>query len=115
MDIVRRWRVYSHSNSSVAQEESRSISENTKWGMRRKMSKGIGCVPFSNFWGYDRGGVDGGYLINEKQAEIVKRIYNDFLNRIHIKGYYTAIGATDIKTVKGKDKGYIHNFIYSSR
>lgn len=89
--------------AAVAQEESRSISENTKWGMRRKMSKGIGCVPFSNFWGYDRG-EDGGYLINEKQAEIVKRIYNDFLNGYTLKDITLLLEKDDIKTVKGKDK-----------
>lgn len=35
--------------SAIAQEESHSISENTKWGMRKNMQKGIGCVPFSSF------------------------------------------------------------------
>ena len=41
--------------SSLAQEESRSISENTTWGQRKRMADGHGCLGFSRFLGYDRG------------------------------------------------------------
>ena len=40
--------------SSLAQEESRSISENTTWGQRKRMADGHGCLGFSHFLGYDR-------------------------------------------------------------
>lgn len=41
--------------SSLAQEESRSISENCTWGQRKRFADGKVTVPFSRFLGYDRG------------------------------------------------------------
>ena len=41
--------------SSLAQEESRNISENTRWGMRKAFQNGKVFVPFRHFLGYDRG------------------------------------------------------------
>ena len=64
--------------SSLAQEESRSISENCTWGMRKRFADGKVSVPFGRFLGYDRG-EDGNLVINEEQAEIVRKIYGFFL------------------------------------
>ncbi len=64
--------------SSLAQEESRSISENCTWGQRKRFADGKVTVPFSRFLGYDRGG-DGNLIVNEKEAETVRRIYEMFL------------------------------------
>lgn len=65
--------------ASIAQEESRSISENCKWGQRKRFADGKFTVPFKRFLGYDRG-EDGGLVINEEQAAIVRRIYKMFLD-----------------------------------
>ena len=64
--------------SSLAQEESRSISENCTWGQRKRFADGKVTVPFKRFLGYDRG-EDGNLVINEEQAETVRRIYGLFL------------------------------------
>ncbi len=64
--------------SSLAQEESRSISENCTWGQRKRFADGKVTVPFGRFLGYDRG-EDGNLVINEEQAAIVRRIYGLFL------------------------------------
>ena len=64
--------------SSLAQEESRSISENCTWGWRKRCADGKVSVPFGRFLGYDRG-EDGNLVINEEQAKIVRRIYGLFL------------------------------------
>lgn len=64
--------------SSLAQEESRSISENCTWGQRKRFSDGKYSVAYSHFLGYDRG-ENGEFIINEEQAEIVRRIYGLFL------------------------------------
>lgn len=64
--------------SSLAQEESRSISENCTWGVRKRFAQGKVSVPFGRFLGYDRGG-DGNLVVNEEQAEIVRKIYGFFL------------------------------------
>lgn len=60
--------------SSLAQEESRSISENTTWGQRRRFAEGKASAPFKRFLGYDKG-----FVINEEQAETVRIIYKLFL------------------------------------
>ena len=38
--------------SSLAQEESRSISENVKWGKRKSFADGKVCVPFTHLLAY---------------------------------------------------------------
>lgn len=64
--------------SSLAQEESRSISENCTWGQRKRMADGKVSVPFKRFLGYDRG-ADGNLVVNPEQAVTVRRIYTMFL------------------------------------
>lgn len=65
--------------SSLAQDESRSISENSTWGIRRRFEQGKVALNYTKFLGYDKG-EDGNLIINRKQAKIVKRIYTDYLN-----------------------------------
>lgn len=64
--------------SSLAQEESRSISENCVWGQRKRFADGKVTVPFGRSLGYDRG-PDGNLVVNEEQAKDVRRIYALFL------------------------------------
>ncbi len=64
--------------SSLAQEESRSISENVTWGQRKRFSDGKVSIPYGQFLGY-RKGADGLPEIVPEEAEIVKHIYRDFL------------------------------------
>ena len=64
--------------SSLAQEESRSISENCTWGQRKRFSDGKVSVAYSRFLGYDKG-PDGRMVINPQEAETVKKIYRLFL------------------------------------
>ena len=64
--------------SSLAQEESRSISENVTWGHRKRFADGKLIMPFSSFLGYERGD-DGQPKVVEKEARIVRKIYRMFL------------------------------------
>jgi site-specific DNA recombinase len=65
--------------SSLAQDESRSISENSTWGIRRRFEQGKLHINHTKFLGYDKD--KNGYLvINEMQAKVVRRIYKDFLD-----------------------------------
>ena len=63
--------------SSLAQEESRSISENVTWGWRRRIADGKVSMAYGRFLGYDRG-EDGTPVVNEKEAETVRQIYGLF-------------------------------------
>ena len=67
--------------SSLSQEESRSISENVRWGIKKRMSDGKYSVTYSHFIGYDRG-ADGKMVINENEANIVR-----FIFRSRLQGY----------------------------
>ncbi len=65
--------------SSLAQEESRSISENVTWGQRKRMADGKVTIPYKHFLGYERGeNKDAPPVVNPEQAEIVKRIYREY-------------------------------------
>lgn len=64
--------------SSLAQEESRSISENVAWGQRKRFSDGKYCMPYVHFLGYDRG-TDGFPAINNKQEPVIRLMYRLWL------------------------------------
>ena len=89
--------------SSLAQEESRSISENTAWGRRRQFAEGKYSLSYKNFLGYDKG-PDGGLVINESQAETVRRIYREFLSGRSVYTIAKGLTADGIKTPAGKEK-----------
>ena len=65
--------------SSLAQEESRSISENITWGKRKSAADGKVSLGYKNFLGYDKG-ENGGLAVNAEQAVLVKRIYREFMH-----------------------------------
>ncbi len=64
--------------SSVAQDESRSISENTKWGVQKRFQQGKAHCPTTYFMGYDTD-ENGKLVINEDEAKIIRRIYKEFI------------------------------------
>ena len=89
--------------SSLAQEESRSISENCVWGQRKRFADGKVTVPFGHFLGYDRG-PDGNLVLNEAEAVIVKRIFSMFLQGMTPYGIASQLTADGIPTPGHKDK-----------
>ena len=89
--------------SSLAQEESRSISENCTWGQRKRMADGKVSVPFSRFLGYDRG-ENGELVVNPEQTEIVKRIYTEFLQGATPPTIAAGLTADSIRSPGGKDR-----------
>ncbi len=64
--------------SSLAQEESRSISENVTWGQRKRFADGKVSLPYGQFLGY-RKGPDNLPEIVEEEAVTVRLIYRLFL------------------------------------
>lgn len=64
--------------SSLAQEESRSISENVTWGQRKRMADGKVSIPYGRFLGY-RKGDDGLPEVVPEEAEVVRLIYRSFM------------------------------------
>lgn len=63
--------------SSIAQEESRSISSNVKWSVEKKFKNGI--VHNTRIYGYELNGKPGELIVNEGEAKIVQLIFSLFL------------------------------------
>ena len=64
--------------SSFSQEESKNVSDNVKWRYRKKFEKGELVINTTRFLGYDKD-EHGHLIINEKEAEIVRRIFTEYL------------------------------------
>lgn len=87
--------------SSLAQDESRSISENIRWGKRKRFKQGVvGNLLTKFFIGYD---IDkqGNLVINEEQAETVRRVYRDFLEGKGVTKIAKELTSEGIKTREG--------------
>ena len=90
-------------SSSLAQEESRSISENVTWGQRKRFADGKVALPYARFLEFKKG-PDGLPEIIEEEAITVRLIYRLFLygkSPSAIGKYLTAEG---IPTPAGKKK-----------
>ena len=89
--------------SSQAQEESRNLSENTKWGITRRFENGIISVNHKKFMGYTKDD-KGNLAIVPEEAEIVRRIFRMYLEGSSLVQITRALEEDKIKTVTGKDK-----------
>jgi len=105
------WTLYSKGEllitimSSLAQEESRSISENCTWGIRKKFEEGKVQMAFGSFLGYEKD-KDGNIVINERKAKIVKFIYSRFLHGLTPNSIAEELEAKKVPNVRGDVKWY---------
>lgn len=80
--------------ASFAQEESRSISENVKWATRKRFEQGIPNGKF-RIYGYEWQGDR--LVVVPEEAEIIKRIFQNFLDgksRLETEKEFDAEGIT---------------------
>jgi DNA invertase Pin-like site-specific DNA recombinase/DnaJ-domain-containing protein 1 len=89
--------------SSLAQEESRGISENVTWGQRKRFADGKVSLPYGQFLGYEKG-EDGLPKIVEEQAKIVRLIYKLFLEGHTPSGIAQLLTDKGVLTPAGKQK-----------
>ncbi|MBQ6979548.1 MAG: recombinase family protein [Clostridia bacterium] len=91
--------------SAVAEQESRNISTNIKWAFRKRFKEGRVLINYRHVLGWDKeefvnekGQKDGRYVIVESEAEIVRRIFREYLdgktplqiaNGLNAEGYKT--------------------------
>lgn len=87
--------------SSQAQEESRNLSENTRWGIVRQYEKGIFHVNHTKFLGYTRD-KNGKLTVVPEEAEIVKMIFSLYMEGNSLRQICRSLERADIKTVTGK-------------
>jgi DNA invertase Pin-like site-specific DNA recombinase len=87
--------------SSLAQEESRSISENVTWGKKKSMEDGKISLPYKHFLGYEKGKNDLPKIV-EEEAKIVRQIYSLFLEGKTIRNITQYLTDQGIPTPSGK-------------
>lgn len=85
-----------------AQEESRSISENVKWGTRKRFEQGIPNGRFQ-IYGYRW---DGDHLVVQpEEAKIVRLIYDNFLSGLSAETTEKQLAEMGVKSYKGQHFG----------
>lgn len=89
--------------SCFAQEESRSISENTAWGIRSKFQQGIPHLNVENLLGYEKD-EEGKLVIHEGQASIVRRIFRMYLEGFSLNAIARSLNRDQIKGVRSEVK-----------
>ena len=88
--------------SSQAQEESRNISENTRWGLTRRFENGVMSINHKRFLGYTKDDY-GNLEIVPEEAVIVRRIFKEYLEGSSIIQIAKGLKSDEIKTVTGLD------------
>lgn len=89
--------------ASLAQQESESLSKNVKMGMQFRFQKGEVQVNHNRFMGYTKD-EDGHLIIEPAEAEIVKRIYREYLQGASLKQIGDGLMDDGILTAAGKAK-----------
>jgi len=85
--------------SSMAEGESASTSENSKWSIQKRFQNGTFKLSYPPY-GYDWNGEE--VVVNPKQAEIVKMIFAEYLSGT---GVYTIAQHLNEKGIKTKKNG----------
>ena len=89
--------------SSLAQEESRSISENVTWGQRKRFADGKVTLAYSHFLGYEKG-PDGMPKVVPDEAKTVETIYRLFLEGMTPTAIAKELTGRGVLTPGGKVK-----------
>ena len=101
--------------ASFAQEESRSVSENMKWRIRKNFEAGI---PWNGtVFGYRLH--DGKYVVNPDEAKVVKKIFAWYLSGMGYMAIAKKLNEASVKTRNGNDWNHasvlwiLHNYSYT--
>lgn len=88
--------------AGFAQEESKNMSDNIKWGIRGRMREGKVCLNCTRFLGYDKD-ENGRLVVVESEAVIVRIIFELYLKGFGVRRIKKFLEENGIKTVTGKD------------
>ena len=89
--------------ASLAQQESQSLSQNVKMGIQFRYQAGKVQVNHNRFLGYTKD-EEGNLIIEPEEAEIIKRIYREYLEGASLKDICDSLMADKILTGAGKEK-----------
>lgn len=89
--------------ASLAQQESESISKNVKLGMQYRFQQGKVMVNARCFLGYDKD-EEGHLIVNPEEAEIVKRIFLEYLEGAICQKIAVGLERDGILTARGNPR-----------
>ena len=89
--------------ASLAQQESQSLSQNIKLGLQYRYQQGHVQVNHNRFLGYTKD-ADGHLIIDPNQAEIVRRIYREYLEGFSMDKIAAGLERDGVLTGAGKVK-----------
>jgi site-specific DNA recombinase len=91
--------------SAFAQEEARNLSENIKWGYKRRFEKGEIFTKYKNFMGYTCKNNE--ISIVPEQAIVVEKIFDLYIDGKTLSQIKEILELSGIKTVTGKEKWHV--------
>lgn len=87
----------------LAQEESAARSKSISWGIQRKAENGTALIFNRKCYGYCYD-ADGNLQINEAEAEVVRLVFNMYLQGMSVIGILRELEAKSVKSPAEKDK-----------
>ena len=105
--------------ASFAQEESRSISENCKWGIRKRFQSGEIGAANKHILGYQYDESSKQYVIIPEEAVIVKRMFQLYIEGIPLQSICDDLNDAGYRSINGKlfqeasINALLHNEIYA--
>lgn len=105
--------------ASFAQEESRSISENCKWGIRKRFQSGEIGTANKHILGYQYDEELKQYVVIPEEAEIVKRMFRLYLEKVSLRAICDELNDMGYRTINGMlfqeaaVNSLLHNEIYA--
>lgn len=94
--------------ASLAQQESESLSANVRLGLQFRYQQGKVQVNHNWFFGYTKDD-DGHLIIDQEQAEVVKRIYREYLSGMRLLKIKRSLEADGILNGAGRSKWHESN------
>ena len=87
--------------ASFAQEESRSISDNCKWGVRKRFQTGESGVCNKHILGYRYDGERKQYVVIPEEAVVIQRMFRLYLDGKSLKAICADLNGRGYRTVNG--------------
>lgn len=103
--------------ASFAQEESRSISENVKWGIRRRFQAGTAQMRNKAVFGYRHDGAR--YVVERGEALVVRLIFSLYISGVPLRAIALRLREMGYKSIRGAEFSHsqidyiVHNEIYA--
>ena len=101
--------------ASFAQEESRSISENCKWGIRKRFQSGEISMTNKHLLGYQYDEKQEKYIIIPEEAEAVRWMFQMYIDGISLRQIAKNMNRAGIRSVLGNEfqEGSVRQMIFN--